>query len=111
VTARTASGATKESEGSSPDQHPHSDKQGQLSSDFTQLVLLHSGDMMWSASPSPSVYRKRLELAGPIECGRVTSIVRYEPASEFHRHGHPDGEEILVLKGTFSDEKGDYPGE
>jgi anti-sigma factor ChrR (cupin superfamily) len=63
----------------------------------------------WQPSPSPSVFRKRLDLAGDKEASRVTSIVRYAPNSEFHTHAHPDGEEIFVLEGVFSDESGDYP--
>jgi anti-sigma factor ChrR (cupin superfamily) len=54
------------------------------------------------------VWRKRLFHAGPAEAGRVTSIVRYDARARFHEHGHPEGEEILVLSGTFSDERGDF---
>src|SRR5690606_7629786 len=46
---------------------------------------------------------------GDSERGRVTSVVRYDPESAFPAHDHPEGEEILVLAGTFSDEHGDYP--
>jgi anti-sigma factor ChrR (cupin superfamily) len=55
------------------------------------------------------VWRKRVHLVGPAEAGQVTSVVRYEPGSTFHGHAHPDGEEILVLEGVFSDEHGDWP--
>jgi anti-sigma factor ChrR (cupin superfamily) len=55
------------------------------------------------------VLRKRLELVGPAEAGRVTSVVRYLPGSSFHAHGHPDGEEILVLEGVFIDKTGEHP--
>ena len=65
--------------------------------------------MPWLQSPTPSVWRKRLEHSGPIESGQVTSIVRYDAGSVFPLHPHPDGEEILVLEGVFSDEHGDYP--
>lgn len=65
--------------------------------------------MDWAPSPSPTVWRKRLELAGPVEAGRVTSVVRYDAGSEFHSHPHPDGEEILVLDGVFTDASGDHP--
>jgi anti-sigma factor ChrR (cupin superfamily) len=34
--------------------------------------------------------------------------VRYEPHSRFPEHDHPEGEEILVLEGVFSDEHGDW---
>jgi len=37
------------------------------------------------------------------------ALVRWQPGTRFQRHGHPDGEEIFVLEGTFSDEAGDYP--
>ena len=43
------------------------------------------------------------------EKARATSIVRYAPDSHFPAHGHPGGEEILVLDGVFQDETGDYP--
>ena len=55
------------------------------------------------------MWRKRVHLVGPPESGQVTSVVRYEPRSRFHAHDHPDGEEILVLEGVFSDEHGDWP--
>lgn len=35
--------------------------------------------------------------------------MRFQPGSEFPEHGHPGGEEFLVLDGVFSDETGDYP--
>jgi len=65
--------------------------------------------MAWAPSPSGSVWRKRVHLVGPPESGQVTSVVRYEPRSRFPAHDHPDGEEILVLEGVFSDEHGDWP--
>lgn len=71
--------------------------------------MVHTGDVAWQASPSASVWRKRLDLAGPSETSRVTSIVRYDADSAFPSHPHPNGEEIFVLDGVFSDEHGDYP--
>ena len=55
------------------------------------------------------MWRKRLHLVGPAESGQVTSVVRYQAHSQFPPHPHPDGEEILVLSGVFSDEHGDWP--
>lgn len=80
-----------------------------LNDDFNALVTLRTAAMDWQESPSPSVWRKRLEHSGPPESGRVTSVVRYDANSEFPGHEHPEGEEIFVLKGTFSDEHGNYP--
>ncbi len=78
-----------------------------LNNDFTQRVVMRTAEMDWQASPSPTVWRKRLDLING-EYGRVTSVVRYAAQSTFHSHGHPAGEEILVLDGVFSDEHGDY---
>ena len=71
--------------------------------------ILHADELPWVQSPTPSVWRKRLEHSGASEAGRVTSIVRYDAGSTFPRHPHPEGEEILVLEGVFSDEHGHYP--
>jgi anti-sigma factor ChrR (cupin superfamily) len=65
--------------------------------------------MAWAPSPSGSVWRKRVHLVGAPESGQVTSVVRYEPGSRFPAHDHPEGEEILVLEGVFSDEHGHWP--
>ena len=80
-----------------------------LNADFGRRVAIATAEMAWQASPSPGVWRKRLDLSGPVEAGRVTSVVRYEAGAEFKTHGHPDGEEILVLEGAFADEHGAYP--
>ncbi len=79
-----------------------------LNADLERPAFVDTAAMDWQASPSPSVWRKRLDLFGG-EQSRVTSIVRYDAKSNFPEHAHPEGEEILVLKGVFSDEHGDYP--
>lgn len=81
----------------------------ELNADFSRVAVMRTTAMDWQESPGAGVLRKRLELRGPVECGRVTSVVRYRPGSRFPAHGHPGGEEILVLDGVFSDETGDYP--
>ena len=80
-----------------------------LNADFSRAVVMDTGAMAWQRSPGAGVWRKRLELVGGAEDGRVTSIVRYDAGSRFPSHAHPDGEEILVLEGTFADEHGEYP--
>ena len=37
------------------------------------------------------------------------ALVRWAPHTEFNTHTHWEGEEILVLDGTFFDENGEYP--
>ncbi|MEH2249192.1 cupin domain-containing protein [Nostoc sp.] len=39
----------------------------------------------------------------------VTMLSRFDPGGFFELHGHPGGEEILVLQGNFADETGIYP--
>lgn len=78
-----------------------------INMDFNARVVIDSGSLDWVASPKPGVWRKPLARE-EAERGHATSIVRYEPGARFSSHGHPLGEEILVLEGTFSDESGDY---
>jgi anti-sigma factor ChrR (cupin superfamily) len=81
-----------------------------LNADFSQRVVVRPADTPWQPSPAPGVTRRLLDRVGD-EDARATSIVRYAPGAVFPQHGHPDGEEILVLEGGFSDERGDYgPG-
>jgi anti-sigma factor ChrR (cupin superfamily) len=77
--------------------------------DISVRVAVHTKSMPWSESPSGTVWRKRLHLVGPTESGQVTSVVHFQEHSRFPAHDHPDGEEILVLSGVFSDEYGDWP--
>ncbi len=79
-----------------------------FNADLECRAVVYTQGSPWLASPMPGVWRKRLERdAGEPE--RVTTVVRYEAGSRFRPHPHPGGEEFLVLEGTFSDERGDYP--
>jgi anti-sigma factor ChrR (cupin superfamily) len=80
-----------------------------INGDLNQRVSVATASMPWSPSPSPSVWRKRVHRVGPAESGQVTSVVRYDAGSHFPAHEHPDGEEILVLEGVFTDDRGDWP--
>lgn len=80
-----------------------------LNGDLAQRVSVDTQAQEWVPSPGGEVLRKRLHRVGPAESGQVTSIVRYEPGARFPSHSHPQGEEILVLEGVFSDEHGDWP--
>jgi anti-sigma factor ChrR (cupin superfamily) len=85
------------------------DPDAPLRGDVDAVIAVDTRAMDWQPSPSRGVLRKRLHRVGPAESGRVTSIVRYEPGASFPAHDHPEGEEILVLQGVFSDEHGDHP--
>jgi anti-sigma factor ChrR (cupin superfamily) len=81
----------------------------EISGDLAVRAAVDTARMDWTPSPSGSVWRKRVHHVGPAESGQVTTVVRFEPRSQFPEHGHPDGEEILVLDGVFSDHLGDWP--
>ncbi len=83
--------------------------ENQLNTDLTRILAIDTGEMDWAPSPAPGVMRKRLFRNGPAESGRVTSLVSYAPGSQFPSHPHPEGEEIYVLSGVFSDARGDWP--
>ena len=82
---------------------------GSINGDVKLRACMDTSKVPWQPSPSGAVWRKRVHLAGGLESGQVTSLVRYEPGASFHAHDHPEGEEILVLDGVFSDEHGDWP--
>jgi anti-sigma factor ChrR (cupin superfamily) len=71
-------------------------------------VVVDTGQLPWEPSPSGTVWRKPLYRQGG-EFGPVTSLVRYAAGGAFAEHAHPEDEEILVLKGMFSDEHGRSP--
>jgi anti-sigma factor ChrR (cupin superfamily) len=79
-----------------------------VNADFSLPAVVTPSAYQWVSSPQLGVERVMLDRMGG-EVARATSIVRYAPRSDFPRHQHPGGEEILVLSGTFSDETGDYP--
>jgi len=79
-----------------------------LNLDFTEFAFSHVKDQQWITSPADGVSRMPLEKEFE-ESGHTSSFVIFAPESQFPRHKHPMGEEILVLEGVFSDEFGDYP--
>ncbi len=78
-----------------------------INADLNQMSVVTTASMPWEPSPSGTVWRKPLYRQGG-ELGPVTSLVRYTAGGAFAAHSHPEGEEILVLEGVFSDEYGDY---
>lgn len=82
----------------------------EIHANFDERIVIRPDDYVWVDSPSPGVERMMLDRVGG-EIARATSLVRYAPNSQFPRHHHGGGEEILVLEGEFADEHGKYgPG-
>jgi len=78
-----------------------------LNMDMEKSVFIDTTELGWQASPREGVWRKPLAREDA-ERGHATSIVRFDPDSRFSEHGHPLGEEVLVLEGVFSDHTGDF---
>lgn len=79
-----------------------------INEDFSKRATVLARDYHWVPSPQKGVERVMLDRIGE-EKARATSIVRYAPDSLFPHHQHPEGEEILVLSGTFSEGDDHYP--
>lgn len=79
-----------------------------VNADFSRRATVSPDDYQWVPSPQQGVERVMLDRLGG-ERARATSIVRYAPGSCFPPHGHPGGEEVLVLSGTFSEGDVHYP--
>ncbi|KAJ1445150.1 ChrR cupin-like domain-containing protein [Pelagophyceae sp. CCMP2097] len=80
-----------------------------LNADLSMRVLMRTSTMAFvSSGQTATVERKRCFRAGDQERGAVTSVVRYLPGAAFPAHPHPQGEEIYVLEGIFSDARGDH---
>jgi anti-sigma factor ChrR (cupin superfamily) len=80
-----------------------------LNQDFTKRVVVNTLIEEWHTSPSSGVERLYLERDNMGEFAKASSIVKFQPGSEFEDHMHDNGEEIFVLEGIFSDQYGDYP--
>lgn len=80
-----------------------------MNEDLHQFARVDTTSIEWAPSPASGVWRKRCYLAGDHEKGAVTSVVRYDAESDFPTHHHPEGEELLVLDGVFTDATGSFP--
>ena len=76
--------------------------------DFSKTACFLADEARWVKSPADGVSRIPLEREAE-ESGHTTSFVKFAPGSFFPAHLHPQGEELFVLDGVFSDENGDYP--
>jgi anti-sigma factor ChrR (cupin superfamily) len=79
-----------------------------MNHDLQVDAQVNGADAPWLASPAEGVRRIALERDGGEITTRATSLVTYRAGSHFTAHTHPQGEEILVLSGIFSDESGHY---
>lgn len=72
-----------------------------------QRISINTNERDWAITPEHGIFRKKLERELD-EKGHATSIVQYKSGASFKYHSHPNGEEIFVLDGIFSDQFGHY---
>ncbi|MFO7628359.1 MAG: cupin domain-containing protein [Prochlorococcaceae cyanobacterium] len=79
----------------------------------SQTLAVTSGELM-PGQPAPLL--KRPGLVSGLEVmllhafgSKHVALVRLAPGTVFQPHGHPGGEEIVVLEGVFQDKQGSYP--
>jgi anti-sigma factor ChrR (cupin superfamily) len=86
----------------------HEEGPTRICADLRRRAVSYADEARWVTSPADGVERRMLDRIGG-EVARATSIVRFRAGSRFEHHVHEQGEEFLVLDGTFSDPDGDYP--
>jgi len=80
-----------------------------LHADFERRSVVETATLPFEASPIAGLWCKRVMQAGGVDRGMSTSLIRYDAGATSPSHDHRGGEEILVLAGIFSDERGDFP--
>ena len=78
-----------------------------LNADLTQRVVTDTNQLDWTPTADPGVERGRLEQ--DTGQGRATRFLRFAPGASAAQHAHDSVEEIYVLEGVFSDDRGDFP--
>lgn len=63
----------------------------------------------WHQTTFPGIWFGCFESDDNVQNHPVTMLTRFDPGGFFPLHGHPGGEEILVLQGIFRDEMGEHP--
>jgi anti-sigma factor ChrR (cupin superfamily) len=77
----------------------------QMDPDDQETVRIDTTAKAWEPADRPGVEIMRLFERGP----ERVALIRLAPGTRWGRHGHPGGEEILVLDGVLEDELGAYP--
>ena len=76
----------------------------QFEPDDLEQLNIDTRSASWSKGPVEE--RSFLELHK--HNGVATRLVRLAPNTQFPQHDHPNGEEVLIVEGSFSDEDGEY---
>ena len=77
----------------------------QFAADDAEQVVINTNNQAWRQGLVPGLSVLPLHEHNGVN----TALVRWAPDTQFNRHIHVGGEEILVLQGLFRDEHGEYP--
>lgn len=79
-----------------------------INMDFTKRVVLDTNVVDWQKTGVNGITIKPLAIQDD-DLGHLTAMIRYNDKSVYTRKERSNGEELLVLAGTFSTHSGDYP--
>lgn len=77
----------------------------QFARDDQAQFAVRADSMSWTPGAVPGLSVCALHEFG----SEKVSLVRWAPNTEFRRHRHDGGAEVLVVSGRYCDEHGDYP--
>ena len=77
--------------------------------DFLSRVAVMPTALTWYRTSYTGIWFRCFESDCDVQDHPVTMLTRFDSGGFFSLHGHPGGEEILVLQGSFEDEIGVHP--
>lgn len=80
-----------------------------IHNDVSSRVAVLQSSLTWHQTTFTGIWFGAFESDDNVQDHPVTMLTRFDPGGFFPLHGHPGGEEILVLEGNFADETGVYP--
>ena len=79
-----------------------------VTDNIKERVVINTEALDWVQTNSQNITQKIIARTNNGSYERITSLVRYVAGAIYSPHSHPYGEEVLVLEGSISDEKGDF---
>lgn len=80
-----------------------------INSDLLVRAAVLPTTLTWHRTNYTGIWFGCFESDCEVQDHPVTMLTQFDPGGFFDLHGHPGGEEILVLQGNFADETGVYP--
>jgi len=81
----------------------------QINENSLSRTAIQPTSLTWYQTTFSGIWFGCFESNDEVQEHPVTMLTRFDPDGFFNLHGHPGGEEILVLQGNFRDETGVHP--